>query len=241
MSILSINYFSISGIAEIQPIILLAVFTVFVLSRVTNNYVSSIKRGFNKTCFSFDTIKEKIHDMMHYIESDIIEIGFGKFYRFERLNNRIVFVKKERYSLMEAFVCFHEAGHCIDAHDKYAKKVYKLYEFISIFRFLLIFASLVCVLMFLIIPEIRTIKLGVIVALAIIAIIAKIITTLFVELRASRIALNYMKEKKIIESKTKNSIIIRFMSITAILDQICIEVMFLSGMISVFYVFTSIK
>lgn len=240
MSIQNIILFSISRLAEMQPIILLVTFTVFVLSRITNNYALSIKRSFNKTCFSFDVIKEKIHDMMHCIESDMIEIGFGHFYRFERYNNRIVFKKKEMYSLMEAFVCFHEAGHCIDSHDKHAKEVYKLYEFISIFRFLLIIASLICALMFLFTPKMRTIKMGIIAALAIIAIIAKIITTLFVELRASRIAVNYMKKNKIIESGTKSSIIIQFISITAILDQICIEFMFLSGMISVFYAFTSI-
>jgi hypothetical protein len=45
-------------------------------------------------------MREMIYEMIGCIKSKKIEVEYGKYYRFERLNNQIVLKKKEKYSLV---------------------------------------------------------------------------------------------------------------------------------------------
>lgn len=233
-------YALIASLTRLQPIIFGITVVVFVFSRIANNWVLSSKKNFNENGCSLDTVIKYINEMLKGFSSESIDIKYGSFYAFDRIKQCILLKKKENYSFLETFVCFHEAAHCIDSQNKKMNPIYKLNEFISVLGLLFFLITFVYFIVLLISSGLKITGFYYLFIITITFFSLKMIIIPILEIRANIIAKKYMFKKKLLNKYTKKSMLINFNCVTAILDQISINIIFLTTIILMFHLYISI-
>lgn len=200
-----------------------------ILARCVNLYLSKTKH-LNKEVYSYEYIKNGISEILQSMSViPPIEMTYGSFYAYNRTKQTIILKKKSDYSVMDAFVCFHESGHCLDSFNKRIGKLYKGIEAITIINLVLLIPVLI-IYSFIFIFNWHgvTSKWYVLYLMSISMLLIKMISIPLIEGRVNNIAKKYMMIKEIIVAKSKASSMITLACILSIIEQISFHLMLFS-------------